>query len=59
MVGSLAGGALGETIGLVPAMLVGAVLSAGAWVPLFLSPVARVRALGPDPGLLLQHDRAR
>ena len=58
-VGSLAGGALGEAIGLVPAMLVGAVLSAGSWVPLFLSPVARVRALGPDHGLLLQHDRAR
>ena len=43
--GSLIGGALGDAIGLVPALLVGAALSASAWVPLALSPVARVREL--------------
>jgi predicted MFS family arabinose efflux permease len=46
-VGSLIGGALGEALGLVPTMLVGAALSAASAIPLALSPVGRVRRLGP------------
>jgi predicted MFS family arabinose efflux permease len=46
-VGSLIGGALGEALGLAPTMLVGAALSAASAIPLALSPVGRVRRLGP------------
>ncbi|MFF5126737.1 MFS transporter [Streptomyces syringium] len=48
-VGSALGGLLGETVGVRAAVWAGAVCLAGAFLPVFCSPVRRLRALPPAP----------